>query len=568
MITGDSLPTARAIGRQAGILSPEDEEHPDSVMTGAEFDERVHKKDFSGEKLIRRFYDADKRQDTVQLAPPFLLNSARRKILDEEEFDRIWPHLRILARCEPEDKLTLVKGLRMSKLYQKNVSIQPQVVAVTGDGTNDAPSLKAADIGFAMGIAGTDVAKQAADVIVLDDSFNSIVRALVWGRNVHDSVCKFLQFQMTVNLSAVIFTSVGSLFFMKSPMTATQMLWVNMIMDSLGSLALATMNPDEDALLARPPIPRNAAVISLRMAVNIVGQSILQLCFLFYFLFTVDGKATEESTPPRNKHFYTMVFNIFVMFQFFNELNCKSVTGRYKERFRMSDWKFSAVWIVSFFVQILIIQKLGVVFSCVPLSFKDWTYCVMVGLTCIPWQLAVVDPVAGLVERHLHVGTIIRLYPSPESDEEESVIDAELEEINVPIPASESTPLLLQQSRPDGGEAGYSATSGPGSPTLSNNESSSLGGDSRSGPATGGSVAPAAAAAANGQGKRRWALVRNTVLFTRALQSPNNDNNAPGGRRNSTENEEMVPRGRRGSVVKRLIHSMSNRSLSISSVDS
>jgi Ca2+ transporting ATPase len=140
----------------------------------------------------------------------------------------------VLARSRPEDKYRLVEGLK---------SIN-NVVAVTGDGTNDAPALMKADVGVAMGIAGTQIAKNAADILILDDNFNSIVRALVWGRNIYDSVRKFLQFQLTVNVVACVLSVISAALVRQSVLTAVQMLWVNMIMDSLASLALATEPPN------------------------------------------------------------------------------------------------------------------------------------------------------------------------------------------------------------------------------------------------------------------------------------------------------------------------------------
>jgi Ca2+ transporting ATPase len=127
--------------------------------------------------------------------------------------DKIWPRLRVLARSQPIDKYTLVKGIIASK-----ISTAREVVAVTGDGTNDAPALKKADVGFAMGIAGTDVAKEASDIIVTDDNFTSIVKAVMWGRNVYDAIAKFLQFQLTVNVVAVVVAFVGACAIQDSPL--------------------------------------------------------------------------------------------------------------------------------------------------------------------------------------------------------------------------------------------------------------------------------------------------------------------------------------------------------------
>jgi len=150
--------------------------------------------------------------------------------VDHAKLSKIWPKLRVIGRCSPTDKYNLVRGLIHAG----------QVVAVTGDGTNDGPALSEADVGFAMGITGTAVAQQAADIIITDDNFTSIVKAISWGRNVYDSISKFLTFQLTVNVVAVIVAFIGACVLKESPLRAVQLLWVNLIMDTFASLALAT----------------------------------------------------------------------------------------------------------------------------------------------------------------------------------------------------------------------------------------------------------------------------------------------------------------------------------------
>jgi len=242
MVTGDNPRTAQAIARKCGILG--DGDGPECVMTGDVFRERVT----DGDEIL------------------------------QDEFDKIWPRLRVLARSSPLDKLTLVTGIQASKIST------PQTVAVTGDGTNDAPALHRADVGFAMGIAGTQVAQNAADIIVMDDNFASIVNAVKWGRCVYDNICKFLQFQLTVNLTACFVAVIGASILAQSPLNVIQLLWVNMIMDSFASLALATEDPNAD-LLRRRPYPRDQPVLSPAMTRFLLCHAAWQMLILFVFIF-------------------------------------------------------------------------------------------------------------------------------------------------------------------------------------------------------------------------------------------------------------------------------------------
>ena len=181
----------------------------------------------------------------------------------------------MLARSSPTDKHTLVSLLRG----------QGEVVAVTGDGTNDAPALKESDVGLAMGIAGTEVAKEAADIVILDDNFSSIVKAVLWGRSVFNNIRKFLQFQLTVNVVALIVAFIAAVVGGETPLNVLQLLWVNLIMDTLAALALATENPTPD-LLDQQPYGRNEPLISPNMWKHILLQSLYQLLFIFIILYT------------------------------------------------------------------------------------------------------------------------------------------------------------------------------------------------------------------------------------------------------------------------------------------
>lgn len=240
MVTGDNLDTAKAIAIEAGIVGKEEAELEYVCMEGKQFRELC-----GGLK---------------KLEDPSNRNLLKEEIGNKAQFRLIKDRLKVLARSTPEDKYMLVTGLK--ELHS--------VVAVTGDGTNDAPALKKADVGFAMGITGTEVAKEASDIILLDDNFASIVTAVKWGRNIYTNVRKFLQFQLTVNCVAMFIVFLGGVVVSDPPLTSVQMLWVNLIMDTCAALALATEPPSDD-LLDQPPYSRNELIVTPVMWRNIVG---------------------------------------------------------------------------------------------------------------------------------------------------------------------------------------------------------------------------------------------------------------------------------------------------------
>ena len=200
-----------------------------------------------------------------------------------KKFKEIKQYLRVLARSSPLDKLILVTGVQGSD----------GVVAVTGDGTNDAPALTKADVGFSMGITGTDVAKGASDIILLDDNFSSIITALRFGRNVFDNVRKFLQFQLTVNVVAMFIVFFGSVIIKDSPLNAVQMLWVNLIMDTFAALALATEPPADD-ILDRQPYKKDAPIMTEIMWRNVFGHAIYQMIVLIFIIFAGQGRLVKN----------------------------------------------------------------------------------------------------------------------------------------------------------------------------------------------------------------------------------------------------------------------------------
>uniref|UniRef100_A0A8C2G4U0 Calcium-transporting ATPase n=1 Tax=Cyprinus carpio TaxID=7962 RepID=A0A8C2G4U0_CYPCA len=349
MVTVDNINTARAIATKCGIIQPGDDF---LCMEGTEFNRRIRNE--KGE-------------------------------IEQERIDKIWPKLRVLARSSPTDKHTLVKGIIDSTVLE-----QRQVVAVTGDGTNDGPALKKADVGFAMGIAGTDVAKEASDIILTDDNFSSIVKAVMWGRNVYDSISKFLQFQLTVNVVAVIVAFTGACITQDSPLKAVQMLWVNLIMDTFASLALATEPPTE-ALLLRKPYGRNNPLISLTMMKNILGHGVYQLVIIFTLLFVgekifnIDSGRNAPLHSPPSEH-YTIIFNTFVLMQLFNEINARKIHGE-RNVFDgiFGNPIFCSIVLGTFGVQIVIVQFGGKPFSCAPLNVEQWLWCLFVGVGELLW---------------------------------------------------------------------------------------------------------------------------------------------------------------------------------------
>ena len=343
--------------------------------------------------------------------------------VNQEALDDIWPRLRVMARCHPDDKLTLVAGLMESQVHENRAMMSKlegegyevftdnQVVAVTGDGTNDAQALSRANVGFAMGIAGTDVAIDACDIIIKDDNFTSVVESVKWGRNVYDSVAKFLQFQLTVNVVAVICASLGAVIYQASPLGAVQMLWVNLVMDSLGSLALATEAPT-DALLNRKPYGRNMTMIQRPMKCNIIGQSIYQLAvvlfIMFYgekFFYYSDDRGEQDNAKDGSSELisgraagcdatqhYTILFNTFVMMTLFNQIAARKLNNEYNLFAGITENKiFLSIMFVEFIAQIIFVQFAGNFAECYSdgLTWRQWLWCLGLGMSVWPVQCLV-----------------------------------------------------------------------------------------------------------------------------------------------------------------------------------
>lgn len=367
MVTGDSLPTAVAIARKCGILEPA------AFTSTPRRDEATSAgSSASGHEAAPAAAAAAASSDWTLLDDGVAMEGEEFRaavrdpdtgLVDQRKMDAVWPKLRVLARSSPADKLALVAGI-------KGFTGSRQVVAVTGDGTNDAPALKAADIGIAMGVTGTTIAKDACDILLLDDTFGSVVAAVRWGRNVYESIQKFLQFQLTVNVSAVTTAVACALLVGESPLTAVQMLWLNLIMDSLAGLALATDYPTEE-LLRRPPNSADQPIISTRMYAQIASQATYQLAVMFALvgfgdgifdvasgrgmqLATAGGDAAVAAaagaggaalTMAPSVH-YTIVFNTFVLMQLVNQINCRKVSSR-----KLNVFEGGVAWIQPLFIQ-------------------------------------------------------------------------------------------------------------------------------------------------------------------------------------------------------------------------
>ncbi|XP_076887913.1 putative calcium-transporting ATPase 11, plasma membrane-type isoform X1 [Bidens hawaiensis] len=327
MVTGDNINTAKAIAKECGILTADG-----LAIDGPAFREK-----------------------------------------SDEQLKEIIPRLQVMARSLPLDKHKLVTFLRNEL---------KEVVAVTGDGTNDAPALHEADIGLAMGIAGTEVAKENADVVIMDDNFKTIVVVARWGRSVYINIQKFVQFQLTVNVVALMTNFVSACTSGSAPLTAVQLLWVNMIMDTLGALALAT-EPPHDGLMKRPPIGRDVNFITKVMWRNIIGQSIYQLIVLGILQF--NGKRLLNlNGPDSTVVLNTMIFNTFVFCQVFNEINSRDMEKINVINGMFDSWVFMIVMVCTVTFQIIIVELLGTFASTVPLSGNLWLASILMGAVSLP----------------------------------------------------------------------------------------------------------------------------------------------------------------------------------------
>lgn len=341
IVTGDTPGTAKEIGRQIGLWTDKDTDR--NIITGPEFAK-----------------------------------------LSDDELDKRVLDLKIISRARPMDKKRLVESLQRNN----------QVVAVTGDGTNDAPALKAAHVGLSMG-DGTSVAKEASDITIIDNSFSSIGKAVMWGRSLYQNIQRFLLFQLTVNVAACFIVLFGAFMGTQSPLTVTQMLWVNLIMDTFAAMALASLPPSESVMKDKPR-DRKAFILNKNMCENIVGVGgfffLLLLVLLYVFehsnitrltdLLHVRLGASDGLTPYE----LTLFFTIFVMTHFFYLFCARAFeTNRSALHFKGCEGLLVIATII-FVGQIAMVEIPGLqkFFNVVSLKFRDWVI-IIIGSSCVLW---------------------------------------------------------------------------------------------------------------------------------------------------------------------------------------
>lgn len=325
MVTGDTAGTAREIARRIGIVSDNETEY--EIITGETFSQ-----------------------------------------LSDTQVIELKDVIKVMCRARPSDKERFVRLLQRAG----------EVVAVTGDGTNDAPALNYAHVGLSMG-SGTSVAKEASDITLLDDSFTSIVSAVLWGRSLYKNIQRFIVFQLTINLTALIIVLLGSVFGHELPLTVTQMLWVNLIMDTFAAGALASLPPEESVMKSKPRSPGSFIVTdSMRVNIFMTGALFTGVMLALLYLFTGEG----GEVSPYNLSVY---FTIFVMLQFWNLFNAKA-HGSDKSAFvNISSSKgFLIVGLLIIVGQILIVRFGGAMFRTVPISFADWIM-IIAGTSSVLW---------------------------------------------------------------------------------------------------------------------------------------------------------------------------------------
>ncbi len=365
MITGDNVETARAIAFDIGLVDRRDApiDTADAVvLTSPKFNE-----------LHAQLSELKKSGDLPE-------NESRQR----DALTRQLTNLRVLARARPLDKYKMVELLQS----------QEQVVAVTGDGTNDAPALKKADVGLAMGIAGTEVAKEASKIVLLDDAFSTIVKAVHWGRSLYENIQRFIQFQLTINVSALTIAFLGPFFGVRPPFTVLQLLWINVIMDTFASIALCS-EPPRPGMMQVPPKRKDENIVTPAMVKTIFITAAFFVVTMMVLLVGMEhgGWFAASSGPnpegwsfaPLNIRQVSIFFTVYVFFQVWNQINCRSLTPETSGLSGiLNNPTFLTIAGTVAVVQAIIISvpKVNRIFQVEALSPLDWL-CILAGTASV-----------------------------------------------------------------------------------------------------------------------------------------------------------------------------------------
>lgn len=384
LVSGDHIETAKMVAIKAGILRPEESGKPNAVMLASEFRSRVG--------ALQTHVEDGRTVYSVE---------------NQDNFRDIVHDLRVLARADATDKLTLIVGLQTIN----------RKVAATGDGINDLAAISHADVGISMG-SGVAAAKEASDIVLTGDDFEASLRAVMWGRNIYHNITRFLQFQVTVNISLLVVLFIGIIWFGQQPFTSVQLLWINLIMDIFAALALST-EPPLKSVIDGPPYTDNVAILSPIVWRQILGVSLFNIVILVLVMFfggmaagigdydrqtsTLVGKPADFDLHDvttytaldkaylqslHKKQHFTYIFNIFIFLQLFNMINCRKIGKKDFNVFEsmFHNWYFIFLFSLIAGVQFAGTQYFPFIFRTVPMNKTEWGSCIVIGSTVLLWN--------------------------------------------------------------------------------------------------------------------------------------------------------------------------------------